>query len=196
MANDDDQSPRKPPQGGSPSSDRPSDQPERDSEPANLAATEPAELERGAEAEGEEELVPAELGALRYVHAAFLAAAILSSYLLGQILLSIWNTLADWPAAVRAVPQLIQFAEDERSSWTMIVGAVLGCLLVLRYYRRPETRAWANDVAVELSRVTWPGRDMVTNGTIVVLIAGAVGTLYIAVLDRFWGYLTNLVYGA
>lgn len=78
----------------------------------------------------------------------------------------------------------------------MIVGAVLGCLLVLRYYRRPETRAWANDVAVELSRVTWPGRDMVTNGTIVVLIAGAVGTLYIAVLDRFWGYLTNLVYGA
>ncbi len=196
MANDDDQSPRKPPQGGSPSSDRPSDPPEHDSEPGNLTATGTAELERGTEADGEEELVAAELGALRYVHAAFLAAAILASYLLGQILVGLWNTLADWPAAVRAVPQLIQFAEEERNSWTTIVGTILGCLLVLRYYRRPETRAWANDVAVELSRVTWPGRDMVTNGTIVVLIAGAVGTLYIAVLDRFWGYLTNLVYGA
>jgi preprotein translocase subunit SecE len=191
MAHDDDHSSSKPPSesGGGPLSAL---DPGRGTDPSSLPATEVAELE-GA---GEEELVAAELGALRYVHAAFFAAAILAGYLCGQVLLSIWNSLADWPAAVRAIPQLIQYSEDERSSRTMIVGAVLGCLLVLRYYRKPETRAWANDVAVELSRVTWPGREMVTNGTIVVLIAGAVGTLYVAILDRFWGYLTTLVYGA
>lgn len=189
MANDNDERSSKPPAGGGPLSAL---DPGRGTDPSSLPSTEVAELEQ----QGDDELVAAELGALRYVHAAFFAAAIIAAYLSGQILLSIWNSLADWPAAVRAVPQLIQYAEDERSSRTLIVGAVLGCLLVLRYYRRPQTRAWANDVAVELSRVTWPGRDMVTNGTIVVLIAGAVGTLYVAVLDRFWGYLTNLVYGA
>lgn len=191
MAKDDDTRSSKPPtesEGGGPLSAL---DPGRGTDPKALASTEVAELEQTGD-----EIVASELGALRYVHAAFLAAAILAAYLCGQILLSVWNSLADWPAAVRAVPQLIQYAEDERSSSTMIVGAVLGFLLVLRYYRKPETRAWANDVAVELSRVTWPGKEMVTNGTIVVLVAGAVGTLYIAVLDRFWGYLTTLVYGA
>jgi hypothetical protein len=30
----------------------------------------------------------------------------------------------------------------------------------------------------------------------VVLVASLVATAYVALLDRFWGYLTNLVYGA
>jgi preprotein translocase subunit SecE len=43
--------------------------------------------------------------------------------------------------------------------------------------------------------VTWPDKDTVTNGTIVVMVAGLIATLYVTVLDRFWGYLTNMIYG-
>jgi transcriptional antiterminator NusG len=69
------------------------------------------------------------LGATKYVHAAFFGAGILAAYLGGKLMLSGWNLLADWPDAVRQVPQLIQYGEDERGSITLAVGAVVGdCL--------------------------------------------------------------------
>ncbi len=145
----------------------------------------------------EEERVASQLGgAVRYVHAAFFVAGMLAAYVCGKLLLGLWNALADWPVAAKAVPQLIQYGEDERGGFSLAVGAVVGALIVLHYFRKPSTRTWADEVAAELSRVTWPSRETVTNGTLVVLIAGAVGTVYVALLDRFWGYLTNLVYGA
>jgi preprotein translocase subunit SecE len=136
-----------------------------------------------------------EIGVERYVHAAFLATAVVSAYLLGKILQAAWSYLLDWPDAVRQVPALLEYSEEQRGSLTLLIGAVLGALLVLRYYRRPFVRNWATGVAGELSRVTWPSKDAVTSGTVVVLVAGAVATFYVAVLDRLWGYLTNLVYG-
>jgi preprotein translocase subunit SecE len=139
--------------------------------------------------------VVAAFGVERYVHAAFLAAAVVTAYLLGKILQAAWSYLLDWPEAVRQFPTLLEYSEEQRGSLTLLIGAVLGGLLVLRYYRRPFVRNWATGVAGELSRVTWPSKDAVTSGTVVVLVAGAVATFYVAVLDRLWGYLTNLVYG-
>lgn len=144
----------------------------------------------------DEELAASQLGVERYVHAAFFATGILAAYLSGKMLLSVWNTLADWPEAVRTLPFLIEYTEQERASMTLVIGAVMGVVAILRYYRRPSVREWATEVAGELARVTWPNKDTVTNGTVVVLVAGAMATLYIALLDRLWGYLTNLVYGA
>lgn len=153
------------------------------------------EAAEGEDASGEEPEA-GHVGVERYVHAAFFAFGILVAYLSGKVLASAWNSLADWPAAVQSLPFLIEYGEDERASLTLVIGAVLGVVLVLRYYRRPSVRSWATAVASELARVTWPSKETVTNGTIVVLVAGAVATLYIALLDRLWGYLTNLVYGA
>ncbi len=144
----------------------------------------------------EEEPEAGHIGVLRYVHASFFAAGILAAYLSGNVLLSAWNICAEWPEAVRNLPFLIEYTEEERNTITLVIGAVVGVLLVLRYYRRPAVRSWASQVASELARVTWPNKETVTNGTIVVLVAGAIATLYIALLDRLWSYLTNLVYGA
>jgi preprotein translocase subunit SecE len=148
-----------------------------------------------AEPEGEEHLAT-EAGVEKYVHAAFFAAAILAAFLGGKMLLSLWNNVVEWPAAVRALPVLLEYTEEERGNITLIIGTVLGVFTILRYYRRPSVRSWATSVAGELARVTWPSKDTVTNGTIVVLVAGAIATVYVALLDRLWSYLTNLVYGA
>lgn len=138
----------------------------------------------------------AQLGTEKYVHAAFFASGVLVAYLTGRILASIWNRLADWPAAVRAVPQLLRYAEDERVSVTMVVGALVGLITVIALFRKPNVRQWADEVATELYKVHWPERDVVTNGTIVVVVAGLFATLYIGLLDRVWSFITNLVYGA
>jgi len=152
-------------------------------------ATEPAQ----AEPEG---TTPAQLGALKYVHAAFFLAGILVAYIGGKVLGVIWNRLAEWPAAVRAIPQLVNYPEDQRETMTMIGGALLGALTVFQSYRKESIRRWADEVATELSKVTWPDREAVVNGTVVVVVASAVATVYVTILDRFWGFLTQLVYGA
>ena len=141
------------------------------------------------------DIAPTQLGVRRYVHAVFFAAGILLAYLSGKILTTIWNALADWPIAVRAVPQLVRYPEDDRESFMLILGAVIGAITVIQVYRRERIRGWADDVAAELSQVTWPNRETVVNGTLVVVIATGIGTAYVTILDRFWGFLTNLVYG-
>jgi preprotein translocase subunit SecE len=161
---------------------------------AELELAESARL--GEDSGDSSETVTGELGAQRYVHAAFLAAGLLAAFLFGRLLQSAWNSLLDWPEVVRAVPSLLEYSEEQRGNLTLAIGAVLGVVVVLRYYRRPAVQNWAKGVASELARVTWPSKDTVTSGTVVVLVAGAIATFYVAVLDRLWSYLTGLVYGA
>jgi len=165
--------------------------PAEERDEAALAASQAADGD-----EVEDGVAPAELGTDRYVFAAFFAAGITLAFLTGKILASVWNSLAEWPAAVRQVPQLLRYAEDERPTFTMAVGVVVAVFVVARTVRKPSVRAWADGVASELAKVHWPKRETVTSGTVVVLAAGLFATLYIGLLDRLWGFVTMLVYGA
>lgn len=152
----------------------------------------------GEAAEGEEEVdeSASTLGSERYVHAAFFIAGILAAYLASKTLVLAWNQLSGWPAAVRAVPQLVSLSEEQRDSYALIAGAGIGALTVIQAYRKEHVRTWANEVAAELSKVTWPTREAVLNGTLVVVVASALATVYVTILDRIWSFLTTLVYGA
>jgi preprotein translocase subunit SecE len=154
-----------------------------------------AERPAGEETAEDEDAASA-LGATRYVHAAFFFAAIVAAYVVGKMLGLAWGAIAEWPDAVRAVPQLVAYGEDQREGICLGVGAALGTLAIIQSYRKPSVRAWADDVASELSRVTWPSRETVMNGTIVVVLASAIATVYVTILDRFWSFVTTLVYGA
>jgi preprotein translocase subunit SecE len=136
------------------------------------------------------------LGVDKYVFAAFFGAGIAFAWLAGKMLAALWSHLIEWPWAVRAVPVLLRYAEDERPTYTTALGAVVGIIAVAYCLRNEGIRHWAEDVAIELTKVTWPKRDTVTNGTIVVIAAGLFATVYIGLLDRLWGFVTMLVYGA
>jgi len=152
--------------------------------------------ESGAiETEGEE-TEAASFGSERYVHAAFFVAGILAAFIASKTLVLGWNSLAGWPAAVRAVPQLVSLSEEQRDSYALIAGAVIGTLTIVQSYRKESVRTWAGEVAAELSKVTWPTREAVLNGTVVVVVASALATVYVTILDRIWSFLTTLVYGA
>jgi preprotein translocase subunit SecE len=146
--------------------------------------------------DGDEGETAITLGSERYVHAAFFIAGILTAYLASKTLALCWNELASWPAAVRAVPQLVTLTEEQRDSYALMAGAAIGTLTVVQAYRKENVRTWANEVAAELSKVTWPNREAVLNGTVVVVVASALATVYVALLDRIWSFLTTLVYGA
>jgi len=140
--------------------------------------------------------VASNFGSERYVHAAFFAAGILVAFLASKVFVLAWNSLSGWSAAVRAVPQLVSYTEEQRDSIGLVVGAVLGTLTVVQSYRKESVRTWANEVAAELTKVTWPTREAVLNGTLVVVVASALATVYVTILDRIWSFLTTLVYGA
>lgn len=152
-------------------------------------------VEEGAGSNAEDEQAVSELGSDRYIFAAFFAAGGLTAFLIGRITAAIWNSLAENPSAVRQFPQLLRFSEDERPTYTMLAGAVIATLLVISNLRKEGVRSWAEGVASELGKVHWPDKEIVTNGTVVVMAAGVFATLYIGLLDRLWGFVTMLVYG-
>jgi len=159
-----------------------------------LAVAEPAAPEVRADDEGD--VAPAQLGSTKYVHSAFVCVGILAAFVSGKVLAGVWNALSAWPAAVRAFPALLRYGEDERPSFTLAAGAVIGVILTLRFFRSAGIRKWSDEVALELSKVVWPTREIVTNGTIVVIVASLLATVYVGLLDRLWGFVTTLVYGA
>jgi preprotein translocase subunit SecE len=162
---------------------------------ATVEGDAPAELAEAGEGDDAVEGAST-IGSERYVHAAFFVAGILAAYIASKTLVLAWNSLTGWPVAVRAVPQLVSFSEEQRDSYALVAGAVIGVLAVVQAYRKEHVRAWANEVAAELSKVTWPTREAVLNGTVVVVVASTLATVYVTILDRIWSFLTTLVYGA
>jgi preprotein translocase subunit SecE len=140
--------------------------------------------------------MPTQLGATRHVLAGFFAAGIAVAFVVSKVLSGTWNRLADNPWVANHAPFVSRIAEDERPTFTMLVGAAAGICGAVYSYRRPDIRTWTNEVAAELAKVTWPSKREVTNSTMVVIAASMFATVFLALLDRFWGFVTNLVYGS
>lgn len=140
--------------------------------------------------------LPTQLGAARYVLAGFFAAGIAVTFIVSKMFVGTWNRLADNSWVARQAPFMSSIAEDDRAMYATLVGAAVGVSATIYAYRRPDVRTWTSEVAAELAKVTWPSKKEVTNSTIVVIAAGTFATVFLALLDRFWGFVTNLVYGS
>jgi preprotein translocase subunit SecE len=128
---------------------------------------------------------PTQLGTRRFVYAAYFAGAIGIAFLVSKVLDLGWLRLQNWKPAVG----------EPRDEVVMPVAAAIGALAAVYYWRRTRARQLAEEVATEMSMVTWPSRTEVTNGTFVVIVTTVISTVFFALMDKFWGFLTNLVYG-
>jgi len=146
--------------------------------------SEPAS-ERSAEPESEEVLAPTQLGTTRFVYAAYFAGAIGVAFLVSKVVTVAWQRLA-------MVKPALGEPHDEI---VMPIAAALGGLTALYYWKRTRARKLAEEVAEELAQVTWPNKEEVTNSTAVVIVTTMLATIFFALMDRFWGFVTNLVYG-
>ena len=84
---------------------------------------------------------------------------------------------------------------DPRDEVIMPLSGLIGAGAAVYYWYRTRARQLAEEVAAEMSKVTWPSRTEVTNGTVVVIVTTLVSTVFFALMDKFWGFITNLVYG-
>jgi preprotein translocase subunit SecE len=128
---------------------------------------------------------PTQLGTRRFVYAAYFAGAIGVAFLMSKLLDFAWLKLQSWKPALG----------EPHDEVVMPVAALIGTLTALYYWHRTRARELAEEVATEMSKVTWPTRTEVTNGTFVVIVTTIVSTVFFALMDKFWGFVTNLVYG-
>ena len=129
---------------------------------------------------------PTQLGTRRFVYAAYFAGAIAIAFLMSKVLDFAWFKPADAGSPGSA-------SRATRSSCR--VSALIGAGAAVYYWYRTRARQLAEEVATEMSKVTWPTRTEVTNGTFVVIVTTIISTVFFALMDRFWGFVTNLVYG-
>ena len=128
---------------------------------------------------------PQQLGTQRFVYAAYFAAAIGIAFVMSKTLDYAWFRLQTYKPAIG----------EPREEIVMPVSALIGGGAAVYYWFRTRARELAEEVATEMSKVTWPTRTEVTNGTVVVIITTIVSTVFFALMDRFWGFVSNLVYG-
>ena len=76
------------------------------------------------------------------------------------------------------------------------IAALIAVLVAVRYWRDLKVRTMAEEVAEELTKVTWPTRDEVINSTSVVIVTTIFATVFFALMDQFWLWVTQHVYGS
>ena len=152
----------------------------RQAEGAPTEPTEPTE-----EADADEIEVPGQLGTRRFVYAGYFAGAIGIAFVVSKAIDLAWLKLQTYKPAIG----------DPRDEIVMPLAALVGGGAALYYWYRTRARELAEQVATEMSRVTWPSRTEVTNGTFVVIVTTVISTVFFALMDKFWGFVTNLVYG-
>jgi len=127
---------------------------------------------------------PVQLGYQRYVYAAYMAGALLSAFLVAKIGHAAWYRLGQWKPELGEPQDEVLFP----------IAGLIGVLIAVYYWRKQEARQYANEVAEELSKVTWPSRKEVTNSTTVVVLTTVFATVFFALMDRFWGFITDKIY--
>ncbi len=128
---------------------------------------------------------PQQLGTQRFVYGAYFAGAIGIAFIVSKILDYAWFRAQTYRPAIG----------EPREEIVMPVAALLGGGAAVYYWVRTRARELAEEVAAEMAKVTWPNRTEVTNGTVVVIVTTIVSTVFFALMDRFWGFVSNLVYG-
>ena len=127
---------------------------------------------------------PLQLGYTRFVYAAYMGGAMLVAFLVAKAGHLAWYRAGQWK------PEL----GEPHDEVVYLVASVIGVSVALYYWRKPTSRQYANEVAEELSKVTWPSRKEVVNSTTVVLFYTIFATVFFALMDQFWKYVTDKIY--
>ena len=152
--------------------------------PAEL--TKDAPVDASTDAAMEAEFAGAsQVGQGRFVYGAFFAGAILTAFLSTKIVSGIWHKLSTYKPQVG----------EPRDEFLYPISALIGIGVALYYFRKPSARQYAEEVASELGKVTWPSKKEVTNSTTVVVVTTIAATIFFALLDQFWRFITDKVYG-
>ena len=146
---------------------------EQASERAQLQLSGDLALADGSTDPDDDGPLPTQIGYRRYVYAAFFVFAIALAYLFSRMGLSAWYRLSQYTPKVG----------EAREDLVTPIAAVIAGTLVFLTYRREDVRVLADEVALELSKVEWPSKEMVSRSTAIVVGASLSASFIFWVYD-------------
>jgi len=113
------------------------------------------------------------LGTVRYLYTGYFVAGCVIAYL---------------------VKHGVDAAWEGHENTAMAIAAIGGVLAVLVGWRHQGLKTWAMETIDELAAVTWPSRQETYTATTIVLLTAIGASVLIFGLDRFWNWITDLIY--
>jgi len=113
------------------------------------------------------------------VHLMYLCGAVICFYLSQWTIDWIWG----------------YFGKPPSDTMMSLIAAGFTLVLATALYRNDRIHGLANEVSVELKKVTWPSAKEVRAATIVVLVMALLSALILSLFDIVWSNLTELIYG-
>lgn len=117
-------------------------------------------------------------GLRRYVHISFAVLGLIAAYVLSNLFEAIGGALSfSYSVVGMSVASLAAFL-------VAIVGTVI-------LWRNEKVFGFAEEVAQELKKVTWPTYEETRTSTIVVLVMVVIFSLVLGFFDFIWSGITN-----
>lgn len=119
----------------------------------------------------------------RYLNVAYLALGLLLAWLFARTSGMVFSWFG--PRADRLI------AGD--LSLSVLIGVVIGLAVTAFCWRNPKVYKWSTEVAVELSKVTWPEKSETQRSTYVVIVFAILIAFVLAGFDFFWKFITDII---
>ena len=74
-------------------------------------------------------------------------------------------------------------------------GFVVSVAVALGLGRYAKSRQLIDEIADEMTRVTWPSRDEISHATVVVVVCVVVCSLFLGLFDAAWMWVTGRMLG-
>jgi preprotein translocase SecE subunit len=114
-----------------------------------------------------------QLGVQKYLYTGYFVAACVVAFLTSHLVEAVW-------------PGHENIASP--------IGAVVGLVAMFIAWKNIRLRTLAMETIEELAAVTWPTKDETSTATVVVLATTVVASVVIFAMDRFWNWITNVIY--
>ena len=118
----------------------------------------------------------------RYINLSFAVAGLIAWSILLKLTGSIFESFK--------ITDLVLFSGIAVSQ---VIAAVVALVGTIYAYRRPDIQIWAGEIAVELSKVTWPSWGETKQHTMVVIVFSLIVSSIIGGFDLFWKWVTDLI---
>ena len=119
----------------------------------------------------------------RYLNVAYLTLGVLASWLFVKT--AAWLMAGLGPRVAR-----ILFADFQLS---VVLGVVAGVGMTYALFNNEKVYNWSTEVAVELSKVTWPDQDDTVQSTKVVIAFAVVVAGILSAFDFVWKFVTDAI---
>jgi len=114
-----------------------------------------------------------QLGVQKYLYTGYFVAACVVAFLTSHLVEAVW-------------PGHENIASE--------IGVVVGIVAMVIAWKNIRLRTLAMETIEELAAVTWPTKDETSTATVVVLATTVVASVVIFAMDRFWNWITNVIY--